>query len=314
MRGFLLRRLAIAVPTLIGVTIVVFITLKLIPGNPVDALAGMNSTPATRAALTHSLGLDQPWPVQYFDWIRNVLTGNFGVSIAQQTPARPLVMSALDNTLILAAAAAVVALVGGMVLGGWSALRRRKPDGAVASGIAAISLSAPQYTVALVLLVIFTVNVKLFPSGGMYNAVGARSFPVLLNHLVLPAIAVGLAPLGVIARIFRSSLIDILDQEFIVSLKARGLSRPAVLRHAVHNTLPSLLTVAGLQTGFLLGGAIFVEILFTWPGVGHLVYQSISARDYPVIEASSLVLAVAFVAVNFVVDAAHAWIDPRVRS
>lgn len=314
MTGFLLRRLAIAVPTLIGVTIVVFITLKLIPGNPVDALAGMNSTAATRAALTHQLGLDQPWPVQYFDWLRNVVTGNFGVSIAQQAPVRPLVMSALDNTLILAAAAALVALVGGMALGGWSALRRRKPDGAVASGAAVIALSAPQYTVALILLVVLTVNARVFPAGGMYNAVGARSFPVLVDHLVLPAVAAGLAPMGVIARIFRSSLIDILDQEFVVSLKARGLSRLAVLRHAVHNTLPSLLTVAGLQTGFLLGGAIFVEILFTWPGIGQLVYQSISARDYPVIEACSLVLAVAFVAVNFLVDAGHAWIDPRVRA
>jgi peptide/nickel transport system permease protein len=313
-RQFLMRRTLIAIPTLIGVTIVVFLTLKLIPGNPVAALAGMNSTPATRAELTHRLGLDQPWPVQYFDWLRSVVTGNFGVSIAQQRPVRPLVLQALDNTLILAGAGAVVAIVGGMVLGGWSALRRRRIDGSAASSLAAVALSAPQYTVALILLVLLTVDVRMFPSGGMYNSIGGRDFPSLLQHLVLPAIAVGLAPMGVIARIFRATLIDVMDQEFVVSLEARGLGRLAVLRHAVHNTLPSLLTVAGLQTGFLLGGAIFVEILFTWPGIGQLVYQSISSRDYPVIEACSLVLAVAFVLVNFLVDAGHAWIDPRVRS
>jgi peptide/nickel transport system permease protein len=314
MNRFLLHRTVIAIPTLIGVTVVVFITLKLIPGNPVAALAGMNSTPAVRAELTHRLGLDQPWPVQYFDWLRSVLSGNLGVSISQQRPVGPLVLSALKNTLILAGAGAVVAFVGGILLGGWSALRRRRPDGSLASGVAALVVSAPQYTVALVLLVVLTVDVRAFPSGGMYNAIGSRGLGVLTQHLILPAVAVGLAPMGVVARIFRTSLSDVLDQDFVVSLKARGLGRLAILRHAVHNTLPSLLTVAGLQIGFLLGGAIFVEILFTWPGIGQLVYQSISARDYPMIEACSLVLAVAFVLINFLVDAGHAWIDPRVRS
>jgi peptide/nickel transport system permease protein len=147
----------------------------------------------------------------------------------------------------------------------------------------------------------------------MYNATGGGGFPTLLDHLVLPAIAVGLAPMGVIARIFRSSLIDVMNQEFVTSLRARGLSRRAVLRHAVHNTLPSLFTVAGLQIGFLLGGALFVEILFTWPGLGQLVYTSVTSRDYPTIEACSLVLAIAFVLLNVVIDTGHALVDPRVR-
>jgi peptide/nickel transport system permease protein len=310
---FLRRRLLLAIPTLIGVTIVVFITVKLIPGNPVAALTGVNSTPAVRAALTHRLGLDDPLPVQYWDWLRSVLSGNFGTSIAQGTAVRPLVLDALNNTLILTAAGAVVAFFGGLVLGAWGALRRRKIDGSVASVLAAVALSAPQYTVALVLLVVFSVDISLFPSGGMYGATGGGGFPALFNHLVLPSVAVGLAPMGVIARIFRASLSDVLDQEFVVNLKARGLGRAAVLRHAFHNTLPSLFTVAGLQIGFLLGGAVLVEIIFNWPGIGQLVYMSISARDYPVIEACSLLLAVAFVFVNVLVDAGHAFIDPRVR-
>jgi peptide/nickel transport system permease protein len=310
---FLVRRLLLAVPTLLGVTVVVFVTVKLIPGNPVDALAGMNSTAATRAALTHRLGLDQPLPVQYLDWLKSVATGDFGTSIARSVAVRPLVLNALANTLILSLAGAVVAFAGGLVLGGWSALRRRHPDGAMASATAAVALSAPQYTVALVLLVVFAVDLAVLPSGGMYEATGGGGLAALLDHLVLPALAVGLAPMGVIARIFRASLSDVLGQEFVVNLRARGLGRGAVLRHAFHNTLPSLFTVAGLQIGFLLGGAILVEILFTWPGIGQLVYQAISARDYPVIQGCSLLLAVAFVLVNVLVDAGHAWIDPRVR-
>ena len=313
MGRFIARRLLIAIPTLIGVTIVVFITIKIIPGNPISSLAGMNSTAATRAALTHRLGLDQPWLVQYFDWIKSTVQGDFGISISRQTPVRALVFSALGNTMILAFAGAVVAFVGGILLGLWSALRHNHVDGGVASGASVVAVAAPQYSVALVLLVVLVVNNPVFPSGGMYNATGGGGFPALLDHLVLPAIAVGLAPMGVIARIFRSSLIDVMNQEFVSSLRARGLSKGAVLRHAFHNTLPSLFTVAGLQIGFLLGGAIFVEILFTWPGLGQLIFQAISSRDYPVVEACSLVLAVAFVLLNVVIDTGHALIDPRVR-
>jgi peptide/nickel transport system permease protein len=310
---FVGHRLLIAIPTLIGVTIVVFITIKIIPGNPIASLAGENSTAATRAALTHRLGLDRPWPVQYVDWIKSVLHGDFGISISQQIAVRSLVFSALKNTIILALAGAVVAFVGGILLGFWSALRYRRADGAVASGLSVIAVSAPQYSVALVLLVVFAVKNAFFPSGGMHAAAGGGGFPVLLDHLVLPAFAVGLASMGIVARIFRSSLIDVMNQEFVSTLRARGLKRSAVLRHAFHNTLPSLFTVAGLQIGFLLGGAIFVEILFTWPGIGQLLFQSISARDYPVIEASSLVLAVAFVLINVIIDTGHALIDPRIR-
>jgi peptide/nickel transport system permease protein len=313
MLRFVSRRLLISIPTIVGVTIVVFITIKIIPGSPVAELAGLNSTAATRAALTARLGLNSPLPVQYFDWIWSTLRGNFGTSITQQTAVRPLVFSALGNTMILAGAGAVVAFVGGGLLGMWGGLRHRRKDGKVATGISAIFVAAPQYTVALVLLVVLTVNTTLFPSGGMYNATGGGGLPTLLDHLVLPAIAVGLAPMGVIARIFRSSLIDVMNQEFVTSLRARGLSRRTVLRHAIHNTLPSLFTVAGLQIGFLLGGALFVEILFTWPGLGQLVYASVTARDYPTIEACSLVLAIAFVLLNVVIDTGHALVDPRVR-
>ena len=313
MGRFIRHRVLIAIPTLIGVTIVVFITIKIIPGNPVASLTGVNSSPAVRAALTHRLGLDRSLPVQYVDWLKSTVQGNFGISIARQTPVRPLVVSALENTLILALAGAAVAFVGGVLLGLWSALRRQHRDGSLASGLSAVVVAVPQYSVALILLVILVVDNQVFPSGGMYGAGGGGGLPSLLDHMILPAIAVGLAPMGVIARMFRASLIDVMNQEFVANLRARGLRRTTVLRHALHNTLPSLFTVAGLQVGFLLGGAIFVEILFTWPGLGQLVFQAISSRDYPVIEACSLVLAIAFVFLNMIIDTGHALIDPRVR-
>lgn len=312
MRQFFARRLPIAILTLLGVTIVVFITIKIIPGNPVADLAGANSSAAARAALTRRLGLDSSWPVQYFDWLKSVLSGNLGTSIARQTAVGPLVFSAFGNTLILALGAGVVAVVGGMVLGAVGTLRGR-PARATTSALSAISVSAPQYTVAYILLILLSVEHRVFPSGGMSSATGSGGFGSLLYHLVLPAIAAGIVPMGIIARLFRSSLTDVMHQEFITNLRARGLSPTRTFVHALHNTLPSLFTIAGLQIGFLLGGVIFVETIFTWPGIGQLIYQSISARDYPVIQAASLIVATALVLTNLLVDAGHALIDPRIR-
>ncbi len=314
MGRFVAKRLLLAIPTVIGVTLVVFITVKLIPGNPVAALAGPSSSAASRAALIHRLGLDQSLPVQYFDWLKSFVTGDFGMSIARQQPVRPMVLTAFDNTLILALAGAIVAGVGGLILGGIGALWRRRLPGRAASALSVVSVSAPQYSVGLLLLIFLSVDNTIFPSGGMHNATGGGGFGALLDHLVLPAVAAGLAPMGVIARMFRASLLEVMSQDFVGSLNARGLSRARVMAHAVHNTVPSLFTVAGLQLGFLLGGVIFVETIYSWPGLGQLVYSAISERDFPVIEAGAFVLAVAFVLLNLLADLGHALVDPRVRS
>lgn len=309
---FLLRRILLAIPILLGVSIVVFVTIKLIPGNPVDSLLGPSATPAMRSALTHRLGLDRPLPVQYIDWLRSVLRGDLGTSIAQQLPVRPMVVNAFANTLLLALGATVFALVGGFLVGLVAALRNGKFSGRIASLLASTALSAPQYSVALVALVVLAVDNPVFPAGGMH-AVSGGGLVDLFEHLVLPSIAAGLAPLGVVARMFRSALIDVSGQEFVLMMRARGLSRTRVLVHVIHNTLPSLLTVTGLQLGYLLGGVVFVETIFAWPGLGQLVFNSVSSRDLPVIQAGVLVTAVAFVLINVLVDTAHALIDPRIR-
>jgi peptide/nickel transport system permease protein len=313
MLRYLSRRLLAAIPILIGVAIVVFITLKLTPGNPVDSLLGPTSTPQDRSQLTRQLGLDKPIPIQFWDWFSQVLRGNFGTSIAQQLPARPIVLHAFANTLLLAGFAALLAIVFGIALGALSAIRARTVSGATAAGFSLFAVSAPQYSLALVLIIVFSVRFHLLPPTGMHDPAGPGGVADLSRHLLLPGVCAALVPMGIIARMFRSSMLEVLGQDFFESYRARGLPMWRIYMHAFHNTLPSFLTVAGLQVGYLLGGVVFVETVFSWPGIGLLVYNSISQRDLPVIQASVLVSAVAFVVINVIVDVVHASIDPRVR-
>lgn len=300
-------------PILFGVSIVVFLTLKMIPGDPVAAMLGIDAPASAREQLTHQLGLDQALPVQYWKWITRVLHGDFGTSIMRQVPVSSVLFPAFENTLILAVAALLIAVVAGMTLGGLAAAFRGRLSGKAASLLAVLALSMPEYTMGLILLVIFAVDLQVFPSGGIHSSVGSAGFLDLLNHLVLPAISASLIPTGIIARMFRSSLIDITGAEFVEGMRARGLSAFSIARHAAHNTLPSLLTVTGLQVGYLLGGIVFVETIFSWPGMGLLLFNAISARDYPIIQAGVLVAASSFVLINALVDSFHAYVDPRIR-
>jgi len=313
MTRFLARRLLYDVPVLLGVSVIVFGTVKIIPGDPVALLAGVNSTPAQKAALRHSLGLDSNVAVQFWTWLSHALHGDLGTSIAQQRPAAGLVMSAFGNTMILAAYAMVLALLLGILLGGVAALRPRSVAGRICSAISSVSVSAPQYSVALLFIIFISLDTGAFPVSGMHGTTGG-GFGDLLWHGFLPALTSALVPAGMIGRVFRASLLDALGMDFVEALRARGLSPRRVLTHAVHNTLPSLLTMAGLQVGYLLGGVVFVETIFSWPGLGQLLFSSISTRDLPVTQAGVLVSAAAFVLVNIVVDSAHALIDSRVRN
>jgi peptide/nickel transport system permease protein len=313
MTGFLGRRFAYAIPVLLGVSIVVFLTVKIIPGDPAALLAGPGAQPADISALRDRLGLGGSIFTQYWHWFTHALTGDLGLSIAKQQPASHLVFSAFGNTLILAAYAAVIAVFFGLLIGGLGALYPRGIIGRITSALSAASISIPQYSLAILLIIYLAVNTGWFPVSGMYST-GGGGLSDLLWHGFLPALTAGLVPGGVIARIFRSALLDVLAMDFVEALKARGYGRARILAHAVHNAVPSLLTIAGLQVGYLLGGVVFVETIFTWPGLGLLVYQSISARDLPVIQAGVLVSAVAFVLINIIVDSLHGLIDSRVRT
>jgi len=309
---FVLRRLGYGVPVLLGVAVVVFATVKIIPGDPVALLAGMDATEEEREALRVSLGLDSNVAVQFWTWLTHALRGDLGTSIAQHRPVRELVVDAFANTIVLAVYAMIIALVLGILLGGLAALKPRSVIGRVCSAISSISVSAPQYSVALILIIYVSLGTGLFPVSGMYGT-GGGGWGDLLWHGFLPALTSALVPAGMIGRVFRAALLDALAMDFVEALRARGLSQRRVLVHAAHNTLPSLLTMAGLQVGYLLGGVVFVETIFSWPGLGALLFSSISTRDLPVTQAGVLLSAAAFVLVNIAVDTAHALVDSRVR-
>lgn len=310
---FLLRRLGLAIPTLIGVSIVIFVTIRIVPGDPVASLLGPTGSPEARARLTTELGLDAPIPVQYVKWVGNVVQGDLGRSIAKQTDAFGYVWEAFRNTITLSLFAALIAIVGGIGLGILAATRRGKLASGFSTAVSLFSISAPQYSVGLILIVYLSSGRGWFPSGGMRDPTGTTGFGDLLHHLWLPGISAALVPLGIIARMVRSSMLDALAADFVESLRARGLPEWKIRWHAFHNALPSILTITGLQVGYLLGGVIFVEIVFSWPGLGLVVFQSISQRDLPVIQAGVLISALAFVVINLAVDAVHGVLDPRVR-
>lgn len=313
MKRFVLRRAMYVVPILFGVSIVVFFTLKLLPGDPVSSLLGPTASEEDRLALIARYGLDRPIHLQYLTWLGGLLRGDLGWSIARQQNAAPMVVDALKNTLILTLAAFAIAAVGAVVFGSIGAFRRGKPSAGAASVLSVVSLAAPQYSVGLVLMILLGVKAGWFPTSGMHSP-GDTGLADMMRHLWLPALSAAFVPMGILARMFRAGLLDALSQDWVEALEARGLPRRRILRHVWHNSVPSVLTIAGLQFGYLLSGVVFVETIYSWPGLGLLVFQSISQRDVAVIQAGVLVSALAFVLVNLFVDVVHGLIDPRVRT
>jgi peptide/nickel transport system permease protein len=312
-RDYVLRRLMI-LPFLVLITTIIVFALMRVGGSPIGAYIEPGMSPDEIDRVEARFGLDDPLPVQYLAWLAHTAVGDFGTSIARRSDVAPMVLDALVNTLILTGAAALLAIVLGVAVGALTALRRTGPLARIGNAFALFSISVPQYSVGLLLIIYLAAGAGLFPVSGMYNPGGDGGFVDLFNHLILPAVTAALVPAGIIARMFRSAVLDVMSMDFVEALTARGLSRRRVMVHAFHNTVPSLLTVAGLQIGYLLGGVVFVEAVFAWPGIGLLVYQSISQRDLPVIQAGVLLSALAFVLLNLLVDALHAVVDPRIRT
>ena len=310
MPRFIARRLLLAVPITIGVSLIVFLTVKLMPGNPVAALLGPHATPGSRHALYARYGLNRPLPVQYVVWLRHSIAGDLGDSISRGTAVLPIARSALSNTLILALSASILSLVGGVILAVVAAFGPAPIARRLASFIGIFSVSIPQYSLGVVLIVAFSAHLHWFPAGGMRNVITGGG---LYSHLVLPSIAAAAIPMGIIARMFSAALLETQSEDWVENLRARGLRRGRLIFHFVRGSAASLLTIAGLQIGYLLGGVIYVEVVFSWPGLGNLIYESISKRDLPVIQGGVLLSALAFVLVNIVVDVARAGLDPRLR-
>jgi peptide/nickel transport system permease protein len=313
---YAVRRIMLAIPIAIGVTIICFALVYLAPGDPVQNLLPPDASQADVIYLKHAYGLDQPIPIQYVKWLLRALSGDFGVSIQTNRPVLGEVVHALANTLVVSVGAVLLAFPLALMLGTLAAYYVGRAPDRVATGIAVIGISVPNYWFAIVLIIIFAVELHVLPATGM-GSEGSAGFNPLhwsqLKYAVLPVLATALVPLGIIMRSTRAAVADTLSQEFILTLRAKGLSGFAVLRHALRNALPQVLTVMGLQFGYLVGGSILIETIFTWPGTGFLLNKAILTRDIPMLQGAMLVLALWFVVINLVVDLLQTAIDPRIK-
>jgi peptide/nickel transport system permease protein/oligopeptide transport system permease protein len=304
MLSVLLRRLLLAIPTLFGVLVVVFLLLYVAPGDPVQEMVGERADPATMARLRHELHLDRPLPEQFAHYAGGVLRGDLGRSFITRRSIARDVTERFPKTLMLAAAAMALASITGITLGVLSA---RNPGGwldRLALGGAYLGISFPVYWVGLLLVLLFAVTLRWLPASG-YGGV---------KYLVLPALALGMRSIAFLARVTRSAMLEVLGGDFVRTARAKGLAeRAVVLRHGLRNALIPVITVLGLDFGYYLTGSILTETIFSWPGLGRYVVNAISRRDLPAIQGSVLFLSGVFVLVNLLTDVAYAKADPRVR-
>lgn len=300
---YALRRLANLVPTLLIVSFIVFAMVRLIPGDPVTAIAGPDSTPELMAQIRESLGLNKPLLTQYASYLNGILSGNLGTSIRSHQPVVLEIGRRLPATLELAGAAMLLSLAIGISLGVLAALRPGGMIDAAARFVSLFGVSSPTFWTGLLFILAFAYYLRIFPISGRGG----------LDHLVLPAVTVSLTSVAFISRLTRASLLEVLSQDYVRTARAKGIAPyRVVIKHALRNALMSPITVAGLEFGRLLSGVIVIEIIFSWPGTGRLLITAIQFRDFPVIQGLVLVFAVMFALVNLAVDLLYAALDPRI--
>jgi peptide/nickel transport system permease protein len=331
-RRYAVRRALTIVPVLLGVSVLVFSFIHLIPGDPALTMLGERATPEKVTEVRARLGLDRPIWQQYLLYVGNALRGDLGVSIVRGDPVASDLLRRFPATVELAMAAIIAAVAVGIPIGVASAVWRNSPLDSLARLGALTGVSMPIFWLGLVLAWVFGVQLRLLPTGFrlssgtafvpwtnfvILDALLQRDWPTFvdaLRHLILPALALATIPLAVVARMTRASMLEVLSREYIRTAEAKGLSRRAVvLRHALRNALLPVLTVVGLQVGRLLAGAILTETIFSWPGIGLWVYESIESRDYAIVQGVSLFIAVIVVGVNLITDVLYAAVDPRIK-
>jgi peptide/nickel transport system permease protein len=301
---FLLRRLLLTIPVLFGVATLVFSLIHLVPGDPVQAMLGESASPQDIDQLRSKLGLDRPLYVQYVNFMRNAVVGDLGTSLRTNQPVSTVIAERMPATFELAVAAMVVALVIAIPLGVLAAARAGTAIDHAATALALVGISMPNFWLGPLLAIVFSVTLGWFPVSGRGTAA----------NLVLPAITLGAPLAAILARMTRASVLEELRELYVLAARARGVSRTrAVIGHAFRNSLIPIVTVLGLQLGSVLTGAVITETIFAWPGVGRLLVQSISARDYPAVQGCVLLIAITYVSTNLLVDVAYGFLDPRIR-
>jgi peptide/nickel transport system permease protein len=313
---YALRRLVMTVPILLGVTIICFALVQIAPGDPISSLLPMNATEADAARLRAVYGLDQPLPVQYFTWLARIFTGDLGLSIANNAPVAGQVFKALSNTITISLIAIFISFILSLIMGVIAAYRIGGSVDRLVTAAAVFGISVPTFWLGVVLVILFSVNLRWLPATGM-GSNGSDQFNWFrwadVQYAVLPIIALALTPLGIMMRTTRSAIAEILNQDFVQTLRAKGLTEFQIITHAVRNAMPQIVAMLGLQLGYLVGGSVLVETVFTWPGTGFLLNQAILTRDIPLLQGSILVLATAFVLINLVIDLLQSIIDPRIK-
>ena len=312
MLEFIARRSLQAIPVLFGVSVAVFLLVNMMPGSAIDVLLPPEATQELVDQVKRIYGLDRPVLQRYFSWLLLLLSGDLGTSVFSAKAIGPDLFDALKNTLQLAVLSAAVGFSSGTLLGFFAATSSSRAVDKVLSIFAIIGVSIPHYWLGIVLVVVFSVLLNWLPAQGM----GEPGLPLSweqIQHLILPVMTLSLIPMGIIARLVRATVLEVLSRDLVPSLDARGLHRPTVLRHVAKNAAPAILALMGLQFGYLLGGSILIETVFNWPGVGNLLNLAIFRRDIPVIQATILTLALFFVLINLAVDILQAVIDARMR-
>lgn len=304
MHNYLIKRLLSTIPVLIGISLLLFFMLRMLPGDPAQVLAGQMATPQEIENIRHQLGLDRPIYEQYAVYMSHLVRLDLGRSARTQNPVIDEIWARLPNTLLLTVVAITLACLFGIPAGIISAVRPYSWIDYLVTMSALFGISMPVFWLGLMLVVLFAVILQWLPAGGTGS----------WQHVILPSVTLASFVVAFIARMTRSTMLETLSQDFTTTARSKGLAEKVVIvKHALKNALIPIITVVGLQFGFLLGGAVLTETVFAWPGLGRLLYDSISARDYPVIQGTILIFGLLYILVNLVVDLIYAFVDPRIR-
>lgn len=315
MTGYILKRLVSAIPVLFGLSVIVFLIMALIPGDPATAILGSYATPENVERINRQLGLDKTLLEQYGIWISNLLQGDFGRSYILNRPVLDEIIDRFGATLILSGTALVLCSILGLLAGIVSAVRQFGWVDRAVTFVVLIGISIPSFFLGLLLILFFAVQWRLLPASGMYAAYGGGDLPDLLRHLILPAATLSVVATGVIARLTRASMLEVLRQDYVRTARAKGLNeRTVIYKHAFKAALVSVVPVIGIQAGFVLGGAVYIETVFQWPGIGAMLVKAISTRDILLVQGGVLVVAASYVLFNLLADVVQSLLDPRLKS
>ena len=315
MIAYIIKRLLSAIPVLLGISVIVFIIMALIPGDPATAILGSFATPENVEKLNRDLGLDKPMIQRYFIWLGNMLQGDFGRSFSLNKDVLDEISERFGATLVLAGVSFVLCSILGVVAGALSASRQFGITDKLITLSVLIGISIPSFFLGMMMILFFSVQLRWFPVSGMWPIYGARDLSALLSHLFLPAVALSVVATGVIARLSRSAMLEVLRQDFIRTARAKGLSEARVIwRHALKAAMVSIIPVLGVQAGFVLSGAVYIEMVFQWPGVGRMLVEAILKRDILLVQGGVVFVAACYVMFNIVVDIIQSLLDPRIKT